>query len=337
MAGGKPTSLSIRWPLSAMRQITIPASRAAYRVLCPKHQIDTDCDTDSLSEAFKTAPPGGLLLLRTGTYRQAATVNTANLHLVAEPGAHLRGASVEGKGAIVVNKDVTIEGLECSHIRVNDGNGCCIRQQHGDVTLIGVHFHHSQMGILTGHNGGRIKIVDSYLHDSGFDESGQLGHNIYVNSGFLEFIRSWSLAAQNAGHEIKSRAAETIIEDSLIASLNSRDSRLIDTPNGGILEVRNSVLGKGPRSENWELIGFGLELKDGRSKYGTNTVLIENNTIYLDRPDGTKLLNAAHADIIQVQQNTIIGNSRDWAGNEVFPSREDARVRPYPNLDPLRF
>ncbi|MFN2289209.1 MAG: hypothetical protein ABR578_12840 [Chromatocurvus sp.] len=71
----------------------------------------------------------------------------------------------------------------------------------------GVHFHHAQMAVLTGHEGGHIRIQDSYFHDSGADGLGNLGHNIYVNSGELTFSRSWSLTARNAGQEIKSTAA----------------------------------------------------------------------------------------------------------------------------------
>ena len=325
---------ALDWPQSAIREIAIPREADKFSVVCVQKDASPGCDTDNLAQAIKRLSNGGLLLMRTGRYQQAATLRTEDLHILAEPGATLHSKSTAGKGALVVNAGVTIEGLACSHIKVNDGNGACVRQQHGDVTLIGVHFHHAQMGILTGHNGGNIRILDSYFHDSGYDESGQLGHNIYVNSGTLEFIRSWSLAARNAGHELKSRAAQTIIANSLLASLNSRDSRLIDAPNAGILEVRGSVLGEGPRSENQDLIGYGLELKEGRQTHETNTVTIRGNTIYIDRPQGAQLLNEKTATSIDITDNIVIGDISGPPGNTYFDGREEAGSAAYPTLHP---
>ena len=334
LVGARVATSALDWPQTAVREISIPRGTDKFLVVCAQKDSAQGCDSDDLSQSLKRLSDGGLLLMRSGRYQQAATLRTRDLHILAEPGAILHRKSVQGKGALVINASVTIEGLACSHIKVNDGNGCCIRQQHGDVTLIGVHFHHAQMGILTGHNGGKIQIFDSYFHDSGYDESGQLGHNIYVNSGTLEFVRSWSIAARNAGHELKSRASKTIIADSLLASLNARDSRLVDVPNAGILEVRGSVLGEGPRSENWDVIGYGLELKNGKRTHETNTVTIRGNTIYVDRPQGANLLNAKFASSVDFTENTVIGNTSTPRGNAHFDSRKEAGATAYPALHP---
>jgi hypothetical protein len=337
LVGGRIAESALSWTQRAIRNIDIPQGPNNLVVVCTHQDAAPSCDTESLSDAVQRIAEGGLVLLRSGVYEQAATLRKHGLHLLAEPGATLRGKSTQGKGALVVDASVTIEGLECSHIKVGDGNGCCVRQQRGDLTLLGVHFHHSQMGILTGHNGGNIRIYDSYFHDSGYDESGQLGHNIYVNSGTLEFLRSWTLAARNAGHELKSRAERTFIEGSLIASLNARDSRLIDVPDGGMLEIRGSVLGEGPRSENWDLIGYGLELGDRGLKYGKNSISIKHNTIYVDRPQGANLLNEKHAASIGMADNVIIGHAAATPGNTHFGNREDAGAAAYPDLRPQTF
>lgn len=330
MVGGNTVSPIGSWNETRIRSVAIDSRANAYIVLCPDPRIDARCNTGSLRDAVRQVAPGGLVLIRSGRYRQAASIGKPDIHILAEPGAHLFESSTEGKGALVTNRNIVIEGLRCSHVRVSDGNGACVRQQHGDLRLVGVHFHHAQMGVLTGHNGGTIQVVDSYLHDSGFDESGQLGHNIYVNSGTFGFTRSWSLAARNAGHAIKSRAERTVIEESLIASLNARDSRLIDAPDGGVLEVRRSVLSEGPRSENWDLVGFGLELREGRLKHGRNEIRLEDNTIYLDRPDGSQLLNAKHVENIRTAGNVIVGSHEDWPGNVVYKDRDAADVPAYP-------
>lgn len=316
----------------SVRQISIPQTKDGFVVVCPGDTPSATCDTDSLSKALQRVTEDGLILLRSGAYRQAAIIAKKNVHLLAEPGARLVGQSVGGKGALVARGNITIEGLECSHVKVSDGNGCCVRQEQGDLTLLGVHFHHSQMGLLTGHNGGRIRVIDSYFHDSGYDESGALGHNLYINSGTLEFVRSISVAARNGGHEVKSRAAETLITDSFLASLNARDSRLVDAPNGGVLEIRGTVLGEGPRSENWDIVGYGLEIGDNPPKHTVNRITLRNNTVYADRPQSAQLLNAKHAETIDVSDNIIIGNTDAPRDNTFFGDRSDAGVPPYPAL-----
>lgn len=337
LVGGRVSAPGLGWARHSIREIEAPAGPDGFLTLCAQGSTTSDCDADDLADAVRRMAKGGLLLIRTGTYRQAATLRTDGLHILAEPGAALRRKSVQGKGALVVDADTTIEGLECSHVAVRDGNGCCIRQQRGDLTLIGVHFHHSQMGLLSGHNGGNIRILDSYFHDNGYDESGNLGHNIYVNSGSLEFVRSWSLSARNAGHELKSRAERTLIEDSLLASLNARDSRLVDQPDGGLLEIRGSVLGKGTRSENPDMIGYGLEIRDRKPPYKDNRVIIRRNTVYADRPQGARLLNALHALSSDVTQNVVIGKTSAPPGNTRIDDRDDAGLAPYPALYPQTF
>ncbi|WP_131917665.1 hypothetical protein [Chromatocurvus halotolerans] len=321
----------------AIRRISRARADRQLITLCPTATTATDCDTTSLQDAAKQVAPGGLILLRQGNYRQAAHFQTPGVHLLAEPGARLVDTATGGKGAIVVSADITVEGLECSGITVSSGNGACLRQNRGDVTLMGVHFHHSQMGVLTGHEGGNISIYDSYLHDSGAGGRGNLGHNVYVNSGRLAFIRSWSLMARNAGHELKSRAAHTLIQDSLIASVNARDSRLVDVPDGGALEISGSVLGEGPRSENWDMIGYGLEIRDKTPPHAENVVRLVGNTFYSDRPQGVNLLNAANASDVVARDNVAVGLRNVGELASAYVDRDAAQVPPFPALQALAF
>jgi len=321
----------------ARRRVSRPRADRQLITLCPTATTATDCDTTSLQDAATQVAPGGLILLRQGDYRQAAHFQTPGVHLLAEPGARLVETATGGKGAIVVSADITVEGLECTGITVSSGNGACLRQNRGDVTLLGVHFHHAQMGVLTGHEGGNISIYDSYLHDSGAGERGNLGHNVYVNSGRLAFIRSWSLMARNAGHELKSRAAHTLIQDSLIASVNARDSRLVDVPDGGVLEISGSVLGEGPRSENWDMIGYGLEIRDKTPPHAENVVRLVGNTFYSDRPQGVNLLNAANANDVVARDNVAVGLRNVGELASAYADRGKAQVPPFPALQALAF
>lgn len=320
------------WQVAFNRVLPAKRDGGHYHQVCPPgFQAPDICDSHDLQRSIDAASANNLMLIRAGHYEQAAQVNTPGLHIIAEPGAVLLGKASAGKGALVTNTDLTLEGVECAWIKVPDGNGACVRQQSGDLTLIGVHFHHAQMGVLTGHEGGRIDIIDSYIHDSGYDEDGNLGHNIYVNSGILRLVRSWSLSARNEGHEVKSRAKRTEIQGSLIASLNGADSRLVDVPSGGVLTIEESVLAKGPHSTNSQLIGYGLEIEQYEPSGSDNRITIRHNTIYSDRPGGSKLLQTAYADQVTVTDNILIGVGSDWTDNSYFSNRSSLGLSGYPN------
>jgi hypothetical protein len=253
----------------------------------------------------------------------------------AEKGAHVRGASTQGKAALVIRgNNTTIIGLECSQVKVPDGNGACIRMEGENLTLRNVHFHGNQMGILSGPKSGRVVIEDSVIENNGI-AGGALGHNLYINGDALEVRRSRILSARNEGHEIKSRAAKTLIEDCVIASLDAVDSRLIDTPNGGEVILRNNLLEEGPASSNMDIIGFGLERKNPKAKFNhdINTIVIENNTVLVDRRRGALFLRQADATSITITGNTVIGGEPlDDPGNKWFRTRAEAGFPPYPAI-----
>ncbi|MGH6916895.1 MAG: right-handed parallel beta-helix repeat-containing protein, partial [Geminicoccaceae bacterium] len=171
------------------------------------------------------------------------------LVLRGEHGAHLRDHAVEGKAALVVRADgVVIDGIECSGVRVRDNNGACVRIEGDDLTVRNVHFHDNQEGILSGPGGGLLLVENSLIERNGF---GGQAHGVYVGPEVERFIfrNNRVLATTGAGHGLKSRAQQTIIESNLIAGLDGRDSRAIDIPNGGEVVIRGNVLQKGPNSE----------------------------------------------------------------------------------------
>ena len=219
---------------------------------------------------------GRAYIMSPGEYREAAIVRQSGVTIRAEPGAHMMGYAAEGKAALVIKGNNTvIEGLECSGISVSDRNGACIRLEGRNLTLRNVYFHDSEQGVLGG--GGVILIEDSKFERLG--REGQ-AHGLYVWGDEVIFRRSEVLASKSEGHEIKSRAKRTIIEGSVIASLDGDDSRLIDISNGGEVIIRGNVLQQGPESVNNEMIGLGFE----GLRYENNAVLIEANIILVDRP-----------------------------------------------------
>jgi len=127
------------------------------------------------------------------------------------------------------------------------------------------------------------------------------------------------LASTGEGHEVKSRAARTVIEGSVIASLTGRDSRQIDLPNGGDIVIRDNVLEKGPNSSNREIIGVGMERSRGHGiDHELNQAIVESNTVILDRRSGDVFV-ATRAVPEPTTRNNLVIDDRDEAGLAPFP------------------
>jgi len=284
----------------------------------------------TLGEALAAVRPGGLVQLPAREIGEAAIVRTPDVTIRGQPGSHFRGLAAEGKAAIVVKApNVTLEGFECSGIAVPDRNGACVRAEGGDLTLRRVHFHDSEQGLLAAPKDARILVEDSLFERLGKDG---LAHGIYVNDGILIIRRSRFLSGTGQGHEIKSRARQTVIEDSVIASLDGADSRLIDLPNGGDVTIRRSILQEGPLSANGDAISFGVE---GYRDYRHRFRLI-GSVVLMERIGRSRLLNMAPGGPIPIlQDNVLVGIGAAVFANEqnrYYADRRSAGMEPEPWL-----
>lgn len=284
----------------------------------------------TLREALAAVRPGGLVQLPAREIGEAAIVRTPDVTIRGQPGSHFRGLAAEGKAAIVVKApNVTLEGFECSGIAVPDRNGACVRAEGGDLTLRRVHFRDSEQGLFGSARNARIVVEDSLFERLGKDGH---AHGIHVNDGALVVRRSRVLSGTGQGHEIKSRARETVIEDSVVASLDGNDSRLIDLPNGGDVTIRRSVLQEGPLSANLDAISYGVE---GFHDYRHRFRLIDS-VVLMERIGRSRLLNmAAGAPIPIMQDNVLVGIGAAIhanAQNRYYADRRSAGMPPEPWL-----
>lgn len=279
----------------------------------------------SIQDAFNAARHGDIVTILPGIWREGATITADNITIEAS-GAHLKNATVGGKATLVIKgNNILIRGLEVSGMAVSGGNGAAIRQEGKNLTLQEVYFHDGQQGVLAGNNTGSTIIVE----DSVFERLGHGGsaHGIYANHIDHLIIRgSKFLSSKGQGHEIKSRAARTTIENSIVASLEGVDSRLIDVPNGGITVIRNNILQMGPKTSNNDMIGIGLEQRGGdgpnHHQWPQNSTLIQGNTIIDDRGRNSRLVHWRDVPEPAVLGNTIVGFSakqvppqNTWYGN----------------------
>jgi len=281
----------------------------------------------SLAAALKAARIGSLIELGAGVYRDGGVLTTDLVTIEGYGKAAIAEHTSQGKAALVIAADSTrVHGLECYGIAVSDRNGACIRLQGRNLELDSVYFHDSQQGLLSGSHPGLVTIRNSRFERLGH---GGRAHAIYVGGGELIIDQSLILAAKDEGHEVKSRAWRTQISNSVIASLDSRDSRLVDIPDGGELIIEDSLLQQGQRSANYDLIGYGLE----GMKYDHNRIRLYRNRIVIDSSE-VRLIGLLEPVPTEISLNTLVGKAfgADQGDNLVLSNRADAGLPPYPEL-----
>ncbi len=285
-------------------------------------------------QATHSLRDGETLLIGAGQYRKSLVISASQVTIEGDGNVHFSHAQALGKGNFVVKgNDVLIRNIQCSQIRVADRNGSCIRHEGENLTVDHVYLHDSQQGILTGNNPGLVIIRDSRFERLG--NNGQ-AHGIYIGGGRLLVEDSIFLASKSEGHEIKSRATATLIMNSVIASLDGRDSRLIDLPNGGDFSLFNNVLEQGPHSRNGDVIGYALETGATHGR-----VAIKNNIFILERAGYNRLFHTNESvKDLTFSGNIIVASDLQHsfdiplAGN-YFTDRKSAGFPPYPSLPPI--
>jgi hypothetical protein len=275
--------------------------------ICPPENAGA-CQFSNLASAVAAAYPGDTLVLGPGIHPSGANVSVDYVTIRGEPGAHLKGGAVEGKGALVITgAGVTVEGLECSEISVRDRNGACIRLEAPDLTVRNVNFHDNDQGILVGGGASGTLLVEN----SRFERNGRGGraHGVYVSSNMDEFVFRGNVvvSTKGEGHGVKSRAKKTVISGNIIAGLDARDSRAIDISNGGDVLIRGNVLQKGANSSNWQMIGVALENRT----HAQNRTVIEDNVFIFDT--------VAEAE-------GVVGSLRRWGQSLGLTARKGAAV-----------
>ncbi|WP_057833107.1 hypothetical protein [Colwellia sp. TT2012] len=290
-----------------------------------------------VNAAVSALKGGDELFIAAGTYNTPFTIRKSEITITGVGHVIFQRGVVAGKGFILSKgNDLTINNIECRDIAVRDGNGACVRHEGVNLTLNHVFFHSSQEGVLeTARQAGVIKIINSRFERLG--HNGQ-AHGVYTNKAELFIYQSLFIATKSEGHAIKARGKKLTIENSIIVSLSSDDSRLIDMPNGGELLVVNSLLGQGPNSVNGQMIGYGLE----GMTHQRNTIKLLDNVVYLERL-GSNYLLALPKDELSItliqNNNLIIGKDNSQykdTANAYFSDRAEIGLPLYPNL-PKKF
>ena len=215
----------------------------------------------------------------------------------------------DGKAIITegdTGANVTISGFELTGAAVSadDGaNGAGIRYQGGNLTLTNDYIYGNQEGILGNPavaGTGTISISSSEFADNGNGVGNT--HNIYIDQVALLDITDSLIAGAVVGHEIKSRALDTVITNNVIYDgPTGTASYDIDLPNGGDATITHNVIEKGPDAQNPAFFSYGEE---GVSNPGTD-VTIADNTIFNDLGSNAVVLNNDSSNNITFSGNSV--------------------------------
>jgi hypothetical protein len=260
--------------------------------------IDLTSNTSyaSLSAAISGSAANDVIAVSAGTYVEAFPDITHNLTIQAVGGlAQLSTpGSVPPNGRAILNVpgdqnvSLTISGLELFGATDGASNGAGILFETGNanLTIRNSWFHNNQDGVLVGSvdaastAGMTVSIDHSEFNNNGTGSG--LNHNLYVNGVTKLAVTSSYFHDAIGGHEIKSRALTSIIENNRIQDQASAASYNIDLPDGGVDMVSGNVIEKGVNAVNRYAVHFS-----GEGLYAGSSLTLDNNTFIGDRPGGT--------------------------------------------------
>ncbi len=266
------------------------------------------------SAAASVARDGDTIEIASGDYRgDVAVWNASRIRIVgAEPRPHIRadGRDAQGKAIWVVRgDDVTIESVEMSGARVADRNGAAIRVEGRNFYLRNAYLHDNENGLLTGANPtSEITIEHCEFARNGEGEGHT--HNLYIGAIAKLTVRQSYLHHAIVGHNLKSRAAISILTDNRLADeSDGRASYEADFPNGGQVVLAFNIFQKGPSSENGTLVSYGEEgLSDAKSEF-----VAKGNTFISQRPSAARFI------FLAPRTRTININGNVFAGPGALP------------------
>jgi hypothetical protein len=238
----------------------------------------------TLSDALKAAAAGDTIAVQAGTYTNDFGTVTANVTILAVGGLVHEVATEpppDDKGILTVDANLTIEGVTFTSGSDGspDGNVAGIRLQGGNLTASYCEFSNMQEGLLADPNPTGVVSIDhcEFLHNGTGDG---LTHNLYVGAVQSLTVTNSFFEGANVGHEIKSRAASTTIENNVIVDgPTGTGSYDIDIPNGGVALIANNVIEKGPDASNVFAIHYGGETQYA---YANNSLSVIGNVIIND-------------------------------------------------------
>ena len=179
--------------------LSADSGQAAVLRVCPQ-----GCTYRLPSAAVAQAQSGDEVRLAAGTYVDCFVIpqTVRNLRVVGEPGAAMTGKICQQK-ALVVNSglNTTLQGFELYGVSDQENVGG-VRHQGTNLTMIGMHIHDNDDGILT--NAHPVQpdylLFDSCLFErNGWNNPSGMAHNMYIGHATLFVFRNSTSRATKKG------------------------------------------------------------------------------------------------------------------------------------------
>ena len=150
-------------------------------------------------------------------------------------------------------------------------------------------------------------------------------HNLYINAvASLTFTNDYSHDAV-VGHDLKSRALQTTIADSVIADGPAGSASYeIDIPNAGIASIQSTFIEKGPNAQNPNAVHYGGESLP--SPYAANSLTFAGNTV-VNAFGSNAVAIANQGSVLGLSVVPAVSNNDFWGFR-----REHRRGRPLTGL-----
>jgi hypothetical protein len=224
-----------------------------------------------------------------------------------------------GKGIIAMVSSLKVNGLTFTGAEIANalgGNAAGIRDQNtGPASLIVENsiFTGNQEGILTGFDANEtIAVSNSKFINNGNPSHGYFQHGLYVNYAGRAIVRNNLFCGQLIGHDVKSRAAVTVVENNRIYDAAAdpalgcnagSSSYAIDAPNGGVVTISGNRIIQGATTENERMVAYGEE----GLRYAANKFLVSSNSFSSSGVPGAIAIYDPRCIPVQLSDNTFSG------------------------------
>ncbi len=290
--------------------------------VCP-----TGCAFQLPSQAVAVAADRQIIDVQAADYNDCIVITQNHLTIRGLNGrAHLHGKVCLDKGVIVTEgSDTILENLEISDYANSSQNAAGIRHDASASNLIAknLYFHDGEFGFL----GSNVSTTDNLVFDGCiFDkvgllrDDGEISVPIFTSASARLLIRNSKITNTPGGaSNIKSRAEQTVIDCSVIATQNGSDSYAVDLYSSPNVIIENSVIEHGSSAQNGTLIAYGTS---GSLPATDNRISIVNNVFLNDLPNGTfvRINQASNLLSLDISGNTWIGAGTPQAGGGAQPN-----------------
>ena len=295
-------------------------------------------DYSTLSAAVAASQDGDVIQVQAGTYTNDFSTITTSItiegvggmvNLVAtEPPPNLEGILTIGTPG-GSGPDVTIYNMSFSGAAISNedgGNAAGIRYKSGNLTLNNTFFYNNQDGLLADADPtGTITINNSEFDNNGNpNPPSGIEHNLYVGAIQQLTIDNSYFYNPIVGHDIKSRAANTTIENSRIDDPNGTGSYEIDLPNGGNAIIENNTIEKGADAQNSNFISFGEE----GNLNADSALSVTGNSVLNDYGSNANFVVNATTIAASITNNTMYGLTQNQIATGPVSSPESNTLEP---------